>query len=631
VARNDLTEAQYRATFDDLFSKQGFRIVDVCGYQSGGEARFGAIWEKAIGSVQGRQRSNHMTALASFQAEFDQNKNDGFRPTRVCGYNVAGQTYFASIFENSPGPEWFADHTIKPGDLRAVFDGQDQDGKRLVDVSAYVGVYRPGTSIPDEIHFACVWEKADGRHWGWIPTRDGNEYQKAFDTLNKQGYFPVRVAGYQAVNRGQPQFTAVMEQTGGRDLQARNGIDSAGHQKTFDDLTAKGYRMISVGGFTADVGTGANAVPAFCPVYERRVAAPVIAHHVEAVMQNCDIPGLSLAVAKDGRLVHAAGYGAADKATGDKVTPASLFRIASLSKQITSVAVMRLIEDGRLQLSDTVFGKGGVLEPMFGTDRTFGTNITKITLQHLLEHTSGGWPTANGNQDDPMFYADPTRSQKDLISDELGKDVTEPGTVYAYSNFGYCVLGRVIEQVSGQPYAAFVSDRVLSPCGISDMRIAGNTVAERRPGEVTYYDGGLAARGITDPYKVPVARMDAHGGWLATPTDLLRLLVRVDGFATVPDLLRADTITTMTTPSAASGTARYAKGWTVTEDGTWLHNGNLPGSESWQMRTADGYCFVVLTNTARRTPAYKDTTSSTMDLLWRIRTDVDFWDPGQPL
>jgi hypothetical protein len=107
--------------------------------------------------------------------------------------------------------------------------------------------------------------------------------------------------------------------------------------------------------------------------------------------------------------------------------------------------------------------------------------------------------------------------------------------------------------------------------------------------------------------------------------------VRVDGFATVPDILSADSIRTMTTPSAASGKDRYAKGWAVTDDGTWLHNGNLPGNESWQMRTADGYCFVVLINTARRAPAYKDTNSSTMNLLWRIRTDVDFWDAGQPL
>ncbi len=126
----------------------------------------------------------------------------------------------------------------------------------------------------------------------------------------------------------------------------------------------------------------------------------------------------------------------ADKATGDKVTPTSLFRIASVSKPITSAAIMRLVQDGRLALTDTVFGEGGVLEPMFGADRAFGANITKITVQHLLEHTSGGWSNANSNQDDPMYYAPPTRTQKELIGDELGKDVAEPGTVYATPTSG---------------------------------------------------------------------------------------------------------------------------------------------------------------------------------------------------
>jgi CubicO group peptidase (beta-lactamase class C family) len=111
----------------------------------------------------------------------------------------------------------------------------------------------------------------------------------------------------------------------------------------------------------------------------------------------------------------------------------------------------------------------------------------------------------------------------------LAKVVTE----YLHSNFGYCVLGRVIEKLTGRTYEAAVRERVLRPCGISSMRISGNTLAERAGREVVYYD-----QDGEDPYRMNVRRMDSHGGWLATPTDLVRFLVRVDGFPTKPDILK---------------------------------------------------------------------------------------------
>src|SRR6202000_170638 len=95
---------------------------------------------------------------------------------------------------------------------------------------------------------------------------------------------------------------------------------------------------------------------------------------------------------------------------------------------------------------------------------------------------------------------------------------TAPGQTFAYSNFGYCVLGRVIEKLTGQKYGPYVQQNLLARCGARGMRIAGNTLAQRAPGEVTYH----AAFGFGNPYGMNVARMDSHGGWLATAADLVR-------------------------------------------------------------------------------------------------------------
>jgi CubicO group peptidase (beta-lactamase class C family) len=352
---------------------------------------------------------------------------------------------------------------------------------------------------------------------------------------------------------------------------------------------------------------------------------------VDAFMRNFAVPGLSLAIAQQGGLVYAQGFGVADRDSGEKVTTSSLFRIASLSKPITAVAVMKLSEEGKLRLSDTVFGAKGILGTTHGT-QPYGTGVEAVTVQHLLEHASGGW---SNQAPDPM-YMSPELAHPALMSQVLDTRPLEnaPGERYAYSNFGYCLLGRVIERVSGQTYEAFVRQHVLAPCGITTMRLAGNGRAERRPGEATYYDqdGG-------DPYGIPVSRMDSHGGWLGTPTDLLRFAVRADGLATTPDLLSAASINTMTTKSTAARDKKdgdYAKGWAVNDDGTWWHTGLLEGSTSVLVRTAAGYCWAAVINTRKSDPAAPDDRTKSarpaLDrLMWDIFERVDAWPARQPL
>lgn len=83
------------------------------------------------------------------------------------------------------------------------------------------------------------------------------------------------------------------------------------------------------------------------------------------------------------------------------------------------------------------------------------------------------------------------------------------GTVYDYSNFGYCILGRIVEEVTGKTYEQYVKDAILTPIGFTTMVNGGNTLTDRKPGEVKYY--GTQAGGA-NPYAYNIARMDAHGG-----------------------------------------------------------------------------------------------------------------------
>ena len=213
---------------------------------------------------------------------------------------------------------------------------------------------------------------------------------------------------------------------------------------------------------------------------------------ISEFMDKRDLPGGAIAVVKDGRLVFARGYGLADIQSQEPIQPDSLFRIASLSKQVTAVAVLKLVEDGKLDLDARAFEILSDFREPEGSTRD--PRLDQITVRHLLHH-AGGWD--KNESYDPMWSvwrteegigALPPITCSDVIHFMLGQPLDfDPGTRYAYANFGYCMLGRVIEAVSGQEYEEFVREHVLKPIGIARMWVGGTRLEERLDDEVRYY------------------------------------------------------------------------------------------------------------------------------------------------
>jgi CubicO group peptidase (beta-lactamase class C family) len=185
-----------------------------------------------------------------------------------------------------------------------------------------------------------------------------------------------------------------------------------------------------------------------------------------------------------------------------------------------------------------------------------------------------------------------------------------PGEHYAYSNFGYCVLGRIIEKITGQPYADYVRAALLGRCSVTDMTIAGNTLAQRSPQR-------SSITGEETIHTVLISR-----GWIliARPADYVQFVMHVDGFAKPRNILNPQTIQTMTTPSPAN--AGYAKGWTVNKADNWWHTGSLPGTSSVEVRTHTGFCWATFINTRRLNSAL----NGDLDKLnWSMVRQVRGW------
>lgn len=146
---------------------------------------------------------------------------------------------------------------------------------------------------------------------------------------------------------------------------------------------------------------------------------------------------------------------------------------------------------------------------------------------------------------------------------------------------------------------------VLARCGISDMQIAGNTLAERAAREVVYYQREES------PYDINVRRMDSHGGWLATAADLVHFALHVDGKSAARSILKPESLRQMTTGTAAN--AGYAKGWAVNKAPNWWHTGSLPGSATLMVRTESEFCWAALCNTRSQ-----DLAAALDRMMWQL-------------
>jgi CubicO group peptidase (beta-lactamase class C family) len=393
------------------------------------------------------------------------------------------------------------------------------------------------------------------------------------------------------------------------------------------------------------------AIPAYAAPTGRALAGlePFDAA-MEELLRDWEIPGGALAVAKDGRLLLARGYGLADRGRNEPVQPTSKFRLGSLSKTITAVAVLKLVEDGKLKLDDKVLPLLGETGPRPNAIRD--AHVHDITVRHLLQHSAGFDRDQSG---DPAFAPRAVEAAKRQAGampptcETVLRDVLEskldfaPGSRHSYSNVGYCILGRVIERVSGMSYEAFVRLRILAPSGAS--RLALGRTLEVAPDEVTYYDfpgapllpfmPGLGPTNIkvNAPYGAySIEAMDAYGAWIGAPHDFLRFMLAIDGRRR-PSLLSEDSFREMHTrpnyPGAEAGPVFYGLGINVrpvTGGRNWWHDGSQSGAKALALRTQAGYAWVATFNMHPR-----DRSAFFMALdrgLWAAARKIHNWPDG---
>ncbi|TDD10431.1 class A beta-lactamase-related serine hydrolase [Nonomuraea deserti] len=304
-----------------------------------------------------------------------------------------------------------------------------------------------------------------------------------------------------------------------------------------------------------------------------------------------------------------------------------------------TTAVLRLAQEGRLNLGTPVTSLLD-LEPMAG--RQADARLANVTMWRLLQH-SGGWDREIS--DDPGVI-------EHKIADTLGTGLPNdkadmmtymtglpldfaPGSRFAYCNYGYLLLGRVIEAITGQSYGSYVTGRLLAPLGITRMRL-GRTLKADTPGEVPY-ESRYTATTVLDESGAKVPRpyggfnmdnKDASGGWVATAMDLVRFerVFDVPSAANVLDSRSISRAFARPEWGTFSSGSWYGAGWYVREKNggynTW-HTGGLAGTYTYLVRRYDGVTYAACFN--RRDEGAGPAFDVIGDLLYDVADNIATW------
>ena len=322
----------------------------------------------------------------------------------------------------------------------------------------------------------------------------------------------------------------------------------------------------------------AQAAPAAAPPAASQAAA--VDAVVQKAMETRQFPGASVTVVKDGKVVLAKGYGFSDVEKSTKATEQTVYQLASVTKPFTAMAILMLVEDGKLSLDGKITGILPGLPAAW----------EPVTVRHLLSHTSGikSYTDVFGEKkvpDSQVF----TRDEILALVKDAPLQFT-PGQRFAYCNTGYYLLGMIVEKASGKPYATFLADRIFTPLGMTSTAL--DDYADARPVRARGYSTANGATKLAE-HTHPTQPYSA-GALVSNVVDLAKW----DAALAARKLLKPASYDAMWTPMRLNDgkPSSYALGWQVDPYRTrprQAHGGGISGFSTFVARFPDDKVTVI--------------------------------------
>ncbi len=631
-AVHDRNGADYQAVWDRL-RPSGFRPISACVYGPRQAPRYAAIFAKQPGpDFVGIHGAN----AAGLQAFFNTNAARGYSPTMLSATGPSNDPVFLCVMEQSTVGIALTRFGLvngaigDPNSLEHWLDEADKNNW----IPRYVGAY----GSAGDVRYALVADaNVERLLWAVAGPEGTTEYQSRFNAETQQYARPV------LVSVGPTGYMSIFREDDIGPWAAHHGLDRADYQAVFNQRVGQeGMVPIMVQAGTLDGIDRFAAIFAQANRPETRTmrvegpAVPIFGSVDTAItnyMRTTGTRAASVSVTRQDRLVYARSFTWAESSY-PLTTIESLFRIASMSKPITAIAIFRLVEQGLIKLDAALIPTLGLVPP---TGRTLIPEAATITVRQLLAHSSGLGDVSDAYEVVKAYGTMLPTNERQVAGFALSNagDLPEqqalkytPGTKKGYSNAGYLVLGLIIEQVTGENYETAVRRLVMTPLGITRAHLTPNARANQRPGAVRHHAGGMGQPdlslgpstieewAIAWPNPSHIIRFgrplsanaygdygysDAFGAWCLASPDFARILA---SFERAPNpLLTAASVTAMTTPVAISGFTgwenSFALGWYIENSaGETIigHGGTLPGMRPGGTHSSAGWSVTALQN-----------------------------------
>jgi len=286
---------------------------------------------------------------------------------------------------------------------------------------------------------------------------------------------------------------------------------------------------------------------------------------------------VSVAVVYDGEVIHS--YAASSQKSSRAVDEQTSFRIASISKILTAVTVLKLVEQSQLELDEPIVG---LIADELGLPLA-DERARKITIRQLLSHTSG---ISNFLK---IFFDTGSYDQMGMLEEALGETLaSEPGSTFKYGNVSYALLGKAIERATGLSYQDAARQLVLAPLGLQSFRLVG-----------TYEFGPSDALHAVSGGRTYMEQLGAAGAWVATAIDVAKMLDSINEDSPTLHILSADLMKLMkrpATPKPVTPIWDYGLGLRLFVSGEWGHSGSIENVHSMVVHRPDGLVVAVLVN-----------------------------------
>jgi CubicO group peptidase (beta-lactamase class C family) len=565
----------------------------------------------------------HGATSAEHQKWVEKVSKDGHRVAYVNAFDIDGSPRFIALAVPNPGKlDWNARHNLSEAEMQKAVSEYRKGGLRML---SFCG-YRSGK----DLRFGGTWikDKSRLRPEPSLSLAGVQAYEAYLAAGKKKNEVPVMVTGA-ADGAGSYRLFPLIAPVGKTVWEERHDLTEAQYLSLLPDAGAKGSRPTSVTAYRTpsglrmattlvddkaswkfSCGLSVENYQAEIDQMRKDKFVPVsVAGYVPGQSAGVEVFDLAmkkymkehgvktgtLAVSRAGKLLLARGYGPADQGNRREISATDPMRIGTLSKLVTRAAVRQLIREGRLSPDTKAFPLLGLKPP---PGQTPDPRLEQVTVRHLLDQT-GGWDQQATY--DPMFRsleiaaalkAPSPAGPRDIIRYMAGQPLQlAPGSRAHSSNFEYCVLGRVIEKVSGETFLAYVKDHLLGPIGVKSVELGRSLPEHRNPLEPIYLDQ-KTGRNVFDPdsqQEVPLPdggfcleAMDACAGLVVSAEDLNRISgaywptgePRSGGWKDNPS---ATAINGFLNRGAALRHELRSGAWNVRN---WSVNGALPGTTS---------------------------------------------------